>query len=188
MEPFLGQLMIVGFNYAPRGWALCDGQLLPIAQNTALFSLLGTTFGGDGRTTFALPELRGRVSAHPGNGPGLPAMQWGQRGGSDTNTPDVAHTPAHTHGQTHAHVMQAVEVGGTLADPKDNILAKDGAGGSLTYHNGVNVAKVAMESDAIAEYTGATQSAGGGQPVNNMQPYLGVYYIIAITGIFPSRD
>ena len=96
-EPFIGEIRIFGFNFAPRGWALCDGQLLPISQNSALFSLLGTIYGGDGRTTFALPDLRGRAALHEGTGPGLSPRQLGQRSGSETNTLTVNQLPPHTH-------------------------------------------------------------------------------------------
>ena len=96
-EPFIGQIQIFGFNFPPRGWSFCDGQLLPIAQNTALFSLLGTTFGGDGRTTFGLPDLRGRVAIHPGTGPGLPPVTWGQRGGAASTVLTTNQMPNHNH-------------------------------------------------------------------------------------------
>ena len=96
-EPFLGQIQMFGFNFAPRGWSTCNGQILPIAQNTALFALLGTTFGGDGRTTFSLPDLRGRDAVHVGTGPGLPTVRWGQRGGTHTYNIAIANLPAHNH-------------------------------------------------------------------------------------------
>jgi len=170
-DPFLGSIVMFAGNFAPRGWALCDGQLLPISQYSALFSILGTTYGGDGRTTFALPDLRGRVSIHPGNGPGLPSYRLGERGGASAVTLTEAQMPSHNH---------AVVPG-----------ARNGAGDET---NPVGGFMASASTDLYAESTnttmGATQSAntGGGQSHTNIQPYLCVNYIIALQGTFPSRN
>lgn len=156
-DPFLGEILMVGFNFAPRGWALCDGQLLPIAQNTALFSLLGTIYGGDGRTTFALPDLRGRTAFHPGSGPGLDPLSLGQKGGSNTNTITANQLPPHT------HTIPQVQVRG----------------------NGSEAVGLATGGD---RGTVATASTGGGQTMNNMPPYTAINHVIALVGLFPSRN
>lgn len=179
MEPFIAMIVMFGGNFAPRGWALCDGQLLPISQNQALFSLLGTTYGGDGRTTFGLPDLRGRFAMHEGQGAGLSDRRLGAKGGSETNTLTVQHMPSHTHVAT-TDVKLAVnspatsnEVNGkALANTLDtNIYASDAPDTAL----GSNV-------------TTTIGNAGNGQSVNNMQPFQCVNFIIALTGIFPSRS
>jgi len=156
-----------GFNFAPRGWARCDGQLLPIAQNTALFSLLGTTYGGDGRTTFALPDLRGRVPIHPGNGPGLSPYQQGQRGGTENVTLIAQQIPAHSHSQPCSSDDP------NAGSPVDNVPA---AVANPIYATAANAAMA------------ATGPVGGSQPHTNIQPYLAVYFCIALQGIFPSRN
>ncbi len=174
-EPFIAEIKMTGTNFAQRGWAKCDGQLLQIAQNTALFSLLGTTFGGDGRTTFGLPGLRGRAPMHPGTGPGLTQRRLGQRGGTETV---ALTTPAQM--ANHGHTMKVV---GSLADqssPVGNSLAQSqGRGGFNLYDNDDN--KAAMAPDALAQ-------TGGGQPHDNMQPFAVVCFIIALQGVFPSRS
>jgi microcystin-dependent protein len=167
-EPFIGQIQPFGFNFAPRGWAFCNGQLLPIAQNTALFSLLGTTYGGDGRTTFGLPDLRGRAALHYGQGPGLSDRRLGQRSGTETNTLQVANLAAHTHKAQVSSALGNTDVatGHYLAQtPEDN------------YH-----------STTDGSMGGTSASTGNNQAVNNMQPYLTINVCIALTGIFPSRS
>lgn len=164
VEPFIGEIMMVGFNFAPRGWAFCDGSLLPIAQNTALFSLLGTIYGGDGRTTFALPDLRGRVPMFYGSGPGLSTRQIGERGGVESVTLTTPQTPAHTH-----EVSQ-------LPDAKVR-----GAGDQIR-----GIPTGADEGTfTLATNTG---SVGGGQAHENMPPFLAVNFVIALVGQFPSRN
>lgn len=167
-EPFLGQISIFGFNFPPRGWATCSGQILPIAQNTALFSLLGTTYGGNGQTTFALPDLRGRVPVSFGQGPGLSNVQLGQQAGSETVTLTSGQLAQHTHG------VAASNAAATGSRPAGNFLS---AGGSFT-----------NASDGTTMNPGMNQLAGGGQPHENRQPYLGLNVCIALEGIFPSRN
>ena len=170
-SPFIGEIKIVGFNFAPRGWAFCDGQLLSISQNTAPFSLLGTTYGGDGRTTFGLPGLRGRVAVHPGSGPGLPAIRQGERGGVNNVTLTTAQIPSHTHDIGCSSGL------GDQVSPENNYVSKE------------------AKADTGEEFSSTSnanmrppQSVGGSQSHTNMQPYLGVYFCIALVGIFPSRN
>jgi microcystin-dependent protein len=172
-EPFIGQIVMFGGNFAPRNWALCDGQLLPISQNSALFSLLGTTYGGDGRTTFGLPDLRGRVAMHAGNGPGLSPRGLGQKGGSETQTLNVSQIPSHNHS------AQCVGPAGNSNDAVGNVWADDAGVSSGTYSSGPPTAT--MSSAAIG-------NAGGSGPHNNVQPFQCVNYIIALFGTFPSRN
>lgn len=177
MDPFVGEIRAVGFNFAPRGWALCQGQLLPIAQNTALFSLLGTTYGGDGRTTFALPDLRSRLVVSPGQGPGRSNYTLGQASGTETVGLLSQHVPAHTHGLTGV----AVRVnGGTanVASPAGTLLA---ATEELHYSSG---SSVEMATGII---NGTAQVVGGNAGHPNLMPYLAMSYVIALQGIFPSR-
>ena len=180
-EPFIGEIQMFGFNFAPRGWATCDGQLLPIAQNSALFSLLGTTYGGDGRTTFGLPDLRGRVAIHMGQGPGLSNRTIGSRSGSESETLGVNQIPSHSH--VASSVANAVTPAGNSNDAAGNFWADDAGVSSGTYHTGP--ANATMDAAAI---TTSVQSTGGGQAHNNMQPYLTVNFCIALTGLFPSRS
>ncbi|MDO6595505.1 tail fiber protein [Oceanihabitans sp. 2_MG-2023] len=174
MDPFIAQIIMFGGNFAPRGWALCNGQLLDISQNTALFSLLGTTYGGDGRTTFGLPDLRGRVPVHAGNGPGLPSVSLGQKGGLASYKLNANQLPSHTHA-AHIQAANPITRGEGTASPDGAYPAEGGV-----YSTGKNVA---MASDSVA--VGAT---GGGQDVSNMQPFQSVNYIIALVGTFPSRS
>ncbi len=174
-EPFVGQIYLVGYNFAQRGFAFCDGQLLPISQNTALFSLLGTMYGGDGRSTFGLPDLRGRCAVGMGNGPGLSSYRIGQKGGEETTTLTVNEMPSHNHN------MQGTNQIGNLTGPGSDLLAKtEGlAGDPRLYHDGPP--NVTMDPLAIT-------NTGGGQAHNTMQPYLVLNYEIALTGVFPSRS
>jgi microcystin-dependent protein len=177
MEPMIGEIRMFGGNFAPRSWALCEGQLLAISQNQALFSILGTTYGGDGRTTFALPDLRGRVAISPGTGPGLPTYSLGQRGGTPTNTLNVTQLPSHNH-------VAAVNIPISGDDG-----TTDEAGGLLSTTDGAKVYGGAASGNYNGGNTPVTVgNTGGNQPVNNMQPYLAVHYIIALQGIFPSRS
>ena len=165
-EPFLSEIKIVSFNFPPKGWALCNGQLLPINQNQALFALLGTTYGGNGQTNFALPNLRGRVPIHMGNGHTL-----GEAAGSTAVTVSTSQLPTHTH---FAKGSKAV---GNAFIPTSNLLAK--VEGVDAYQGPNNL--VAMSPTSIS-------NVGGSQPHNNMMPYLVLNFIIALQGIFPSRN
>jgi microcystin-dependent protein len=170
-DAFLGQILIVGFDFAPQGWAFCDGHLLPISQNTALFSLLGTTYGGDGTTTFALPDLRGRIAVGFGQGPGLQDYSLGETGGEEFVTLTIAQMPAHT------HPLMGQSALGTSASPM---------GGIWAAQSRLEVYSSATPDSAMG---GASISnAGGSQPYDNRSPYLVVNYIIALQGIYPSRN
>jgi microcystin-dependent protein len=172
-EPFLGEIRMFAGNFAPRGWAFCDGQILPISQYQSLYSLLGTTYGGDGRTTFALPDLRGRVPLHPGTGAGLSTRRLGERSGTETVTLGVTQMPGHSHAAT----LQASSLPGNTSAPGGNLPAA----GRNFYSTGA--ANVAMDGAGVT-----VGSAGGGQSHPNMQPYLGINYIIALQGLYPSRN
>ncbi|MGI9644274.1 MAG: phage tail protein [Ilumatobacteraceae bacterium] len=173
-EPFLAEVRIVAFNFAPRGWAFCDGQILPINQNQSLYSLLGTTFGGDGRTSFALPDLRGRTAIHFGSSNGT-NHTIGQKSGEETVTLSAAEMPQHTHGfQASANTAnQAVPTGNVPATPSSS-LGTVYSGTATTQNTTLNPASIA--------------NTGGGQAHNNMQPYLAVNFCIALQGLFPSRN
>lgn len=165
-EPFLSEIKIVSFNFPPKGWALCNGQLLPINQNQALFALLGTTYGGNGQTNFALPNIRGRVPVHIGNGHTL-----GEAAGSTSVTVNIQQLP------THLHQLHGSSTTGTALIPSANLLA---ATPNQAYHS-PDGALVAMSPLAVT-------TVGGSQPHNNMMPYLVLNFIIALQGIFPSRN
>lgn len=169
-DPFVAEIRIFPFNFAPRGWAFCNGQLLPISQNTALFSLLGTYYGGDGKSTFALPNLQGNVPVHPGQGPGLSDYYLGQTGGSETVTLLESEIPAH------AHQLRCVNGDGDQALPTNNTwgATPSGANPYISPSNG-NMSPQAL---------GVT---GGSLPHNNMQPYLTLNFCIALQGVFPPR-
>lgn len=181
-SPFIGELRTFGFGFAPRFWALCNGQLLPINQNQALFSLLGTTYGGNGTTNFALPDLRGRSMLSFGSGAGQPNYVLGQAGGTPTATLTVANLPPHTH-TVQATVSQPASSGGGGADtPSGNIPAN--SGGQLNYA----APGAATGSLAPAAVNVPSQAAGSNVPVSIMPPYLVLNTCIAVSGIFPSRS
>jgi len=183
-EPFIGEIKMVGFNFAPRGFAFCDGQLLPINQNTALFSLLGTTFGGDGRTIFGLPDLRGRTAVHPGSGAGLLTRSWGEKWGADNVVLTVSQLPAHTHDVSGiAATLKAYDGRGNSDNPTGNALAKK----SRTKIYSDAAPSVDMHPDSV-QLTGSLGVTGGNAPVNVRDPSLGIYHVIALQGIFPSRN
>jgi len=170
-EPFIGQISLFSGTFAPRGYEFCAGQMMTIAQNQPLFALIGTTYGGDGRTTFALPDLRGRIPVHQGQGPGLSNHPIGQLGGVESVTLDTSQMPAHT------HAIQADSGAATAETPAGNVLAESSkklyaaAGGSL----------VEMNANTVG-------SAGASQSHSNMMPFLGMNFIIATTGLFPPRN
>lgn len=191
MEGTIGEVRMFAGNFAPRAWAFCEGQLLSIAQNQALFSILGTTYGGDGRTTFALPDLRGRAPIGPGTGPGLTTRKLGQRSGAETNQLTQNQLPAHTHNA-------AVNLRGVVSPLANSDTGNDGIPSSLAYpaepnpsnniyHTGtpdttLGPSPVTITGGVVVSNTGANQ------PINNMQPFLGLYYVICMQGVFPSRS
>jgi microcystin-dependent protein len=212
-DPFIGEMMWVPYNFAPQGWAFCEGQLLPIAQNTALFSLLGTTFGGNGITTFALPDMRGRLPMGVGQGPGLSNYDLGQQGGAETHTLAVNELPSHAHTiGSHSHTvppllvdLMASSADATTGAPSGNVFAAAaleagsgrGSGGAqkLTNIYGGGPANVALGASGVtaADTTGAavggnTGVAGGSQPYQTLPPYTALHCVIALEGIFPSRS
>ncbi|HEU5011792.1 MAG TPA: tail fiber protein [Roseiflexaceae bacterium] len=178
-EPFLGEIRLFAGNFAPVGWALCQGQLLSISQNTALFSILGTTYGGNGQTTFGLPDLRGRVPLGWGQGPGLPAVNLGEMAGSPTHTMIITEMPAHNH--TAQTAINASSSGGNTPNPANNYPAASTTRDNV-YTSGAS--NSTMNTGAAQTTVGV---AGGSQPFSIMQPYLGINFIIALEGIYPSR-
>ncbi|WP_301750348.1 phage tail protein [uncultured Erythrobacter sp.] len=171
-DPFVAEIRVVPFNFAPKGWAWCDGQILPLSQNTALFSLLGTTYGGDGKSTFALPDLQGSAAMCPGQGPGLSLRDLGEQGGSQTVTLLQSEMPAH------AHTMQAISFPANASVASAGAAIARSVGGSAHAPTGGPAAVMAPEALAIT---------GGSAPHNNMMPYLTMYFIIALQGVFPPR-
>lgn len=167
-EPAIGEISMFAGNFAPRGWALCNGQLLPINQNQALFSILGTTYGGDGRTTFGLPDLRGRAPVSAGQGPGLSDVRLGQSGGVETVTLNALQLPSHQHTTT-------------LKSEKQNNLEPDA-------NNLILVSEQRVVEDQVFTKDIPSSATGGNQAHENRPPYLGINYIIALQGIFPSRN
>jgi microcystin-dependent protein len=173
-DPFVAEIRIFPFNFAPTGWAFCDGQLMPLSQNTALFSLLGTTYGGDGKTTFALPNLQGNVPMQPGQGQGLSQRFLGEMSGTETVTLLVSEIPLHT------HTLKASNQQGDVQQPTNTVsLARPN--GATPYVDGTtNPALVQMAFQGLPP-------AGGSLPHNNMQPYLTLNFCIALQGVFPPR-
>ncbi len=171
-DPFVAEIRIFPFNFAPRGWAWCNGQLLPLSQNTALFSLLGTTYGGDGRSTFALPDLQGAAPMHPGQGPGLSLHDLGETGGSDTVTLLESEIPAHR------HTLRASPDPGDLFAPGPTTSLAASTGAAAYQTSTASPAQMAPQSLA---------TVGSGQPHNNLMPYLTMYFSIALQGVFPPR-
>ncbi|MNQ39752.1 Phage Tail Collar Domain protein [compost metagenome] len=171
MDPFVAEIRIFPFNFAPKGWAWCDGQLLPLSQNTALFSLLGTTYGGNGMSNFALPDLQGKAPMHPGQGPGLSLHDLGESGGTETVTLLESEIPSHN------HTLTVTSLNSQSTTPANNNLGRGNpvkvysSGGSMT----------AMGTNSIAP-------SGGSLPHNNMMPYLTMYFCIALQGVFPPRS
>ena len=176
MDPFVAEIRIFPFNFAPTGWAFCNGQLMPISQNTALFALLGTTYGGDGRSTFALPNLQGNAPMHPGQGPGLSLHDLGESGGTEIETLLISEIPNHAH-----FVGRAIAANGDSTTPVNNIWAQApfGRGSLQIYHEASPTGQM---------NTNALNQTGGGFPHNNMQPYLTLNFCIALQGIFPPRS
>ena len=171
-EPFIAEIRIFAGNFAPRSWAFCNGQLLPVSQNTALFSLVGTTYGGDGRTTFGLPDLQGRAPMHPGRGPGLTARRLGERTGAETATVSDAQMASHS------HTARGSENAASASAPASNYVARGSSRGVNRYLN----------ADTSIGASKELTSTGGGQAHNNMQPFLSLNFIIALQGEYPSRS
>jgi microcystin-dependent protein len=178
MEPFLGQITLFPFNFAPKGWAFCQGQIMPIQQNTALFSLLGTFYGGDGRTNFALPDLRGRVPVAQGQGPGLSIYDLGSMQGVEAVTLNASQVPPHS------HPFPAFAVQATTNAPNGGLPAQGHGSGRGAF--AVNI--YAPPQTAVPLASGQVAAAGGGHAHNNLQPYLTLNWCIALQGIFPSRS
>ncbi len=172
-DPFVAEIRIFPFNFAPTGWAFCNGQIMPISQNTALFALLGTTYGGDGKSTFALPDLQGNVPLHPGQGQGLSLYDLGQTGGASNVSLLQSEIPAHT------HTLRATVENGTQGSVTANITLATSVGGQL-YQNNTSANLAIMSPQSLAP-------AGGSQPHNNMMPYLTLNMCIALQGVFPQR-
>ena len=169
-QPYLGEIVMFAGNFAPRNWALCEGQLLAINSNQALYSILGTTYGGDGRTSFGLPDLRGRIAMHPGQGPGLPTYSLGQKGGNYEHQLTTQQMPGHTH----PLLNNAIETAPTQSDPSGNSLAEGGF-----YASGTPDARTQPAT---------TGQAGGNQSYSIQNPYQAVNFIICIQGLFPPRN
>ena len=195
-DPFLAEIILFGGNFAPRGWALCDGQLLSISQNTALFSILGTTYGGDGRTTFGLPDLRGRVAMHPGSGPGLTTRRLGEKSGVESVILNTTQIPAHNHTAT----ATASGTGTGTSYGTDTQADSGFVGGRTWSHVGPNLFKdatpnvamkagnVTLDNLTVTVDNVTVNNTGGSQNHTNIQPYLCVSFIIALQGTFPSRN
>jgi microcystin-dependent protein len=171
MDPFVAEIRIFPFNFAPQGWAFCDGQILPLSQNTALFSLLGTTYGGDGKSNFALPNMQGNAPMHPGQGPGLSLHDLGETGGSDTVSLLESEIPSH------AHTLRASSDSADQPAPNSNRSLARSSGG---FAWNPTFAQTIFSDSALAP-------AGGDQPHNNLQPYLTLNFCIALQGVYPPR-
>ncbi|MEM1124712.1 MAG: tail fiber protein [Bacteroidota bacterium] len=193
MDPFLGEIVMFGGNFAPRGWAFCNGQLLPINQYQALFSILGTTYGGDGRTTFALPELRGRAAMHAGNGPGLTPRPLGQKSGQESVTLNSLQMPSHSH--------TAIKSGNVRVQPSANLGDTNFSAGNALgatardIQTSAGIEMYATANNLAGDLGGVSDdinftitNTGGNYSHNNMQPYQVINYIIALQGVFPSRS
>jgi microcystin-dependent protein len=179
MDPFVAEIRIFPFNFAPKGWAFCDGQLLPISQNTALFSLLGTTYGGDGKSNFALPNLQGNVPMFYGQGPGLSLYSIGEEGGSPTVTILGTELPQHN------HTVNATTAKGSSADPSNNLFSEgqwsnQGTTGAVDYYTAATTPQVVMNAFMVSP-------TGNSFPHNNMMPYLTLNFCIALQGVYPPR-
>ena len=178
VDPYIGQMMLTGANFCPRGWSTAEGQLLAINTYQALFSLLGTTYGGDGRTSFALPDLRGRAPIGIGNGPGLASQSWGQRGGSESFTLNVTQMPSHNHTGT----VLALPSAANSTRPVRNYFAI-GTNGTQVY-----ASSAASPTNFMGANSLRIANTGGGQSVNKRSPYLAMYWCVAMVGIYPSRS
>ena len=197
MEGTIGEIRLFAGTFSPRTWFFCNGQLLSIASNTALFSILGTTYGGNGTTNFAVPDFRGRVAVGTGTGPGLSNVQLGQIGGTETVTLLTTQIPAHIHtatagtGGSGTATLNAVTANGNTQSPSGNYLAGSRSASVASYIASGTTAAMNAGSITLSNITAGAPTigiTGGSQPHSNMQPYLGINYIICVEGIFPSRD
>jgi microcystin-dependent protein len=197
MEPFLGMIQAFGYNFSPRGWAFCNGQILQISQNSALFSLLGTTFGGNGQTTFGLPDLRGRVIVGAGQGPGLTPIAYGEMGGVESVTLLTSNMPMHNHQIVNGNGQAGtVAVSTTVQTVNNTNSTSETDNGSNVLGTSGSMLTIYRESPSGSDFlggvtssiSGTTSAVGSNIPVNIRNPYLGVYYSIALEGIFPSRN
>ena len=177
MDGTIGTIIMFGGSFAPRSWATCEGQLLPISQYTALFSILGTMYGGDGRTTFALPDLRGRVPVGVGNGPGLPQVQVGEKAGIPTVTLSINNMPSHTH-----------TIATTVGVSSQNASSEEPAGNVLAAQPGNVFAAASTANGTMGGVATTIANTGAGAAFDNHQPYLGIIFVICLEGIFPSRS
>ncbi len=183
-DQFVAEIRLFAGNFAPKGWALCAGQLISISQNTALFALIGTFYGGNGTSNFALPDLRGRIAIGAGQGPGLSSRSVGEQVGAETATLTVGQLPSHTHTiALNTPALAASSGKGNVQSPAGAVPAAEAAGVTATYSS--NTPDTTLAATAV---TGAPPSTGGGQPVSVEQPYLVLNYIIALQGIFPARN
>jgi microcystin-dependent protein len=171
-NPFVAEIRIFPFNFAPKGWAFCDGQILPLSQNTALFSLLGTTYGGDGKSNFALPNMQGNAPMHPGQGPGLSLHDLGETGGSDTVTLLESEMPSHSHGLMASLIQATSQTPGPTVGPAH--------ARTIQAYSTTTTGLVTMSDNTVAP-------AGGDQPHNNLMPYLTLNFCIALQGVYPPR-
>jgi len=185
MDPMMGTIVLFGFSFAPRGWAKCEGQLLPISQYTALFSLLGTTYGGDGRTTFALPDLRGRVPVGDGNGPGLTPHTVGQRYGAEHFKLTDAQLPPHNHSVTAQVVMENKDADDDRPNTHDTDMIGIPTAPTKIYTKDESLGNIKLSPKSVFV---KQQTVGAGQDINNQQPSIAMNFCIAIEGTYPSRS
>jgi microcystin-dependent protein len=190
-DTFVGQIHLFPFNFPPTGYAFCEGQLLPISQNTALFSLLGTTYGGDGKSTFALPDLRGRVALGEGQGPGLSSRLLGESDGDETVTLLASEIPAHSHAIDVSKLTAAAKsrnAAGNQQSPVGGVPASDAAGAPPSYSNAAPDSNMHAAAVTVGLSAAATDPAGSNLTHSNLQPYLTLHFCIALQGVFPPRS
>jgi microcystin-dependent protein len=197
MDPFLGQVQAFGFGFVPRGWAVCQGQLLNISTNSALYALLGTTFGGNGSTNFGVPDLQGRTIVGVGNGAGLGTVAWGQKAGNEAITLTAANTPPHNHLIVNGNGSPGtVQVSTTVQTVNNEYESAESNNGGNVLGTSGNMPSIYRESPsgndylggAVSTFAGSTAGAGGSIPANIRNPYVGLVYGIATTGLWPTRD
>lgn len=191
MEPFIGEILMFGGNFAPRAWAFCDGQLMAISSNTALFSILGTTYGGDGRTTFALPDLRGRLPIHAGTGPGLSTRKLGARGGVEEYNMNILNMASHAHFADISTLTATAQIGVNTAAGTTNVINGNVLADATPLTPFIDEAEAGKHLGGVSAIVGGNAvigNTGNSQPINNMAPYSCINYIIALFGTYPSRS